>query len=174
MRYADGPTTEATAVVRAPIETVWALVTDISLPARFSTEFTGAEWIDDGPALGATFAGRNHHSAIGGWQTTCTVTQYNVHETFEWSVGEPDHPSAKWRFTCQMVDDGVQLTQWMQMGPAPSGLTPAIKAMPDKEERIIARRLGEHQLNMQANVNGIKQLAEHSANAETHTTTATD
>jgi hypothetical protein len=50
------------------------------------------------------------------------------------------------------------------MGPAPSGLTPAIEAMPDKEERIIARRLGEHQKNMQANVDGVKQLAEAAAN----------
>ena len=29
-------------------------------------------------------------------------------------------------------------------GPAPSGLTMAITAMPDKEERIVARRLGEY------------------------------
>ena len=112
------------------------------------------------PAVGATFAGRNHHAAIGGWQTTCTVTRYVDHEVFEWCVGEPDRPSAKWRFTLEPTADGVTLTQWMQMGPAPSGLTPAIEAMPDKEERIIARRLGEHQKNMQANVDGVKQLAE--------------
>ena len=83
---------------------------------------------------------------------------------FEWCVGEPDRPSAKWRFTLEPTADGVTLTQWMQMGPAPSGLTPAIEAMPDKEERIIARRLGEHQKNMQANVDGVKQLAENPAN----------
>ncbi len=39
------------------------------------------------------------------------------------------------------------------------GAYPAIQAMPDKEERIIAR-LGENQLNMQANVEGVKLLAE--------------
>jgi Polyketide cyclase / dehydrase and lipid transport len=169
MRYADGPTTEATTIVHAPIETVWALITDINLPARFSTEFTGAEWTGSGPELGATFVGRNHHTAIGGWQTTCTVTQYSLHETFEWCVGEPDHPSATWRFTVQQGADRVVLSQWMRMGPAPSGLTPAIEAMPDKEERIIARRLSEHQQNMQANVDGIKQLAENtSPTAETN------
>jgi hypothetical protein len=46
------------------------------------------------------------------------------------------------------------------MGPAPSGLTTAITAMPDKEERIIARRLQEYETNMRATVEGIKQLAE--------------
>jgi hypothetical protein len=48
----------------------------------------------------------------------------------------------------------------MQMGPAPSGLTPAIEAMPDKEERIVARRLEEHRANMGATLAGIKELAE--------------
>jgi hypothetical protein len=160
MRYSDGPTTEAHAFINAPVDIVWALITDINLPAKFSSEFQGADWIDAGPAVGATFAGRNHHAAIGGWQTTCTVSRYVDHEVFEWCVGAPEYPSATWRFTLESTLDGVTLTQRMQMGPAPSGLSPAIEAMPDKEERIIARRLGEHQKNMQANVDGVKQLAE--------------
>lgn len=160
MRYIDGPTTEAQAFINAPVDVIWALISDINLPAKFSSEFQGADWIDAGPAAGATFAGRNHHAAIGGWQTTCTVTRCVDHEVFEWCVGEPENPSATWRFTLEPLPEGVTLTQWMQMGPAPSGLTPAIEAMPDKEERIIARRLGEHQKNMQANVDGVKQLAE--------------
>lgn len=164
MRYADGPTTEARTTINAPVEIIWALITDINLPAKFSSEFQGADWIDTEPAVGATFAGRNKHSAIGSWQTTCTVTQYASHEVFEWCIGRPENPSAKWRFTLEPTTDGVTLTQWMQMGPAPSGLTPAIQAMPDKEEKIIARRLGEHQANMQANVDGVKQLAENSTN----------
>jgi hypothetical protein len=32
--------------------------------------------------------------------------------------------------------------------------------MPDKEERIIARRLDEHRANMQRTLEGIKALAE--------------
>jgi hypothetical protein len=39
-------------------------------------------------------------------------------------------------------------------------LTPAIEAMPDKEELIVARRLEEHRGNMAATVAGIKALAE--------------
>jgi hypothetical protein len=46
------------------------------------------------------------------------------------------------------------------MGPGPSGLTPLIERMPDKEERIIARRLQEWETNMTATITGIKQLAE--------------
>jgi hypothetical protein len=32
--------------------------------------------------------------------------------------------------------------------------------MPDKEDRIIARRLAEYETNMRATVEGIKQIAE--------------
>jgi len=46
------------------------------------------------------------------------------------------------------------------MGPAPSGLTIAITAMPDKEERIVARRLEEYETNMRATLEGIKRVAE--------------
>ena len=44
MRYSEGPTTEAKAVVHASGEVIWALITDIDLPARFSSEFQGADW----------------------------------------------------------------------------------------------------------------------------------
>lgn len=160
MRYADGPTAEVEIFVAAPAERVWPLVTDIDLPARFSTEFQGAHWIDDGPALAARFVGRNRHQARGEWEVTCVVTACDVGECFAWAVGDTDTPGATWRFTIDPAPGGVVLRQWAQIGPGPSGLTPVIAAMPDKEERIVARRLEEFRTNMQATVEGIKQLAE--------------
>jgi uncharacterized protein YndB with AHSA1/START domain len=161
VKYADGPSTEVEVVMDAPVERVWALVTDINLPARFSSEFQGARWLDAGPALGARFVGRNQHPAAGTWETTCVVTECTPHRTFEWSVGDPDFPSARWRFDLEPhAGGGTRLRQSMQMGPGPSGLTPAIEAMPDKEERIVARRLEEHRANMGATLAGIKELAE--------------
>ena len=160
MRYADGPTAEVEVVVHAPLERIWALVTDIGLPARFSSELRGAEWIDAGPAVGARFRGRNEHAAIGTWETTCVVTRCEPPRVFEWAVGSADHASAAWRFELEPDGETVRLRQWCRIGPAPSGLTPAILAMPGKEERIVARRLDEFRANMQATLDGIKQLAE--------------
>ena len=160
MRYADLPTAEVELLVQAPPERIWALVTDINVPARFSNEFAGAEWLDVGPCVGAQFKGSNEHPAIGTWQTTSVVTRCEPGRIFEWAVGDPEYPSARWRFELTPADGGVRLTQWCQMGPAPSGLSIAIEAMPDKEERIVARRLEEFRANMQATVAGIKQLAE--------------
>ena len=147
-------------LVHAPADRVLALVCDINVPARFSNEFAGAEWLAEGPCVGARFKGNNEHPAIGTWQTTSVVTRCEPGRIFEWAVGDPEYPSARWRFELTPAADGVWLAQWCQMGPAPSGLSIAIEAMPDKEERIVARRLEEFRANMKATVEGIKQLAE--------------
>ena len=162
MRYSDGPSVEVHVHVEASPERVWQLVTDIDLPARFSTEFQGATWIEtDGPAVGACFVGRNHHDALGEWETTSTVVQYEPRRRFEWAVTDADVPSASWWFELEPTGDGaVVLRQGTRLGPGRSGLNIAIDAMPEKEERIVARRLQEHERNMRATVEGVKRLAE--------------
>jgi uncharacterized protein YndB with AHSA1/START domain len=164
VKYADGPTVEVDVLVEAPVERVWALVTDIELPARFSPEFCGATWLDDGaPRLAARFVGRNHHDALGDWETTSFVTRFEPNRAFAWDVSDPANPSSSWWFLLEEVDGGVRLRQGTRMGPARSGLSYAIDRMPDKEERIVARRLREYEANMRATVEGIKRLAEEGA-----------
>lgn len=162
MRYADGPTAEADVIIHAPAERVWELVQDVDLPARFSNEFLGATWLDDGgPCLGARFVGRNAHDALGQWETTSWVVRYDPPSSFSWAVSDPDAPSATWWFELEDAGDGaVRLRHGGRMGPAPSGLSIAITAMPDKEERIIARRLQEWERNVRSTLDGIRQLAE--------------
>jgi uncharacterized protein YndB with AHSA1/START domain len=161
VKYADGPTVEVDVLIAAPIGRVWALVSDIDLPARFSGELLGARWIDDGPKVGARFIGRSHHDAMGDWETTSFVARYDPPRAFEWAVTDRAEPSASWWFDLDEEADGTtRLRQGMRMGPAPSGLSIAITAMPDKEERIVARRLAEHERNIQATLVGMKQLAE--------------
>ena len=163
MKYADCPTTETSIEINATLTEVWAKVCDITLPARFSDELQHVEWLDGETAagLGARFRGRNRHPVVGEWETVSTVTAFEPECLFEWSVGDPAHPSSKWRFVLASTDGGgVHLTQWLQIGPARSGLNPAIEAMPDKEERIITRRLDQHRANMAANLAGIKALFE--------------
>lgn len=158
--YADRPTTEVSVNVDAPPEAVWPLVVDLDLPARFSTEFRGADWLDP-PAVGARFLGRNAHEALGPWKTTSTVTELEPGRRFCYAVTDPAEPSALWRFTLDPLADGrTRLTQWMQIGPGRSGLSPAIEQIPAKERRIISRRLNEHRANMLRTCEGIKELAE--------------
>jgi hypothetical protein len=164
LRYSDCPSTESEVQIAAPAAVVWALVCDIQLPARFSSEFNGGEWLDgaSSPAPGARFTGRNHHPAIGDWETTSTICEFEPEQVLGWAVGDPADPSARWRFTLTADGSGTRLTQWqwMQIGPGPSGISAAIEAMPDKESRILHRRLGEHSTNMTATLAGIKETAE--------------
>jgi uncharacterized protein YndB with AHSA1/START domain len=162
MRYADGPTAEAEVHIEASPARVWDLVTDIELPARFSPEFQGATWLDGavGAELGARFVGRNRHPAIGEWETTSVVVACDRERVLSWAVGEADDPAATWRFELTPDGDGTRLRQWVRMGPAPSGLSMAIAARPDKEEKIIANRQLEHAANMRKTLEGIKALAE--------------
>ena len=162
LRYSDCPTTQAEVLIAAPAPIVWALVCDIQLPARFSSEFDGGEWLDGAsrPALGARFTGRNHHPAVGRWETTSTICEYQPEQVLGWAVGDPGWPGARWRFTLAAQAGGTRLTQWMQIGPAPSGISAAIEARPDKESAILHRRLAEHQANITATLAGIRELAE--------------
>ena len=164
MKYADCPTASVSIDVAAPPAVVWALVSDIGLSSRFSTEVSRTEWLDgvDGPALGARFVGHSAHDAIGEWSTTCIVTAFEPEHVFEWSViGRDDDVSSIWRYTITDRGDGrVDLEFWFQMGPGRGGLNDAIERMPDKEERIVARRMKEHRLNMERVVAGVKELAE--------------
>ena len=162
VRYSENPTAHVEVHVAAPPSALWPLVSDITVPVRFSTELVGADWADGaaGPCAGARFTGRSHHDAIGDWQATCVVIACDEDRAFSWAVGDPAYPSARWGFELEPADGGTRLRQWAILGPAPSGLTPAITAMPDKEERIVARRLAEHEANMRRCVEGIKALAE--------------
>jgi Polyketide cyclase / dehydrase and lipid transport len=162
LRYADCPTTEAELVIDARPAVVWLLVTDIQVPARFSSEFQGGQWLDGatGPQLGARFRGRNHHPARGSWETVSTVCELEPERVFAWAVGDPAVPAARWRFTLEPAGPGTRVRQWMQMGPGASGISELIEQMPDKEHRILQRRLAEHRANMVATLAGIKALAE--------------
>lgn len=162
VRLAQGPAVEVSTRIEAPPAVVWRYVTDVALPARFSSELQDAEWLDgaEGPAVGARLRGRNRHPRVGEWETVSTVTAMEVERLLEWRVGDPDEPAAAWRFELDVDGGATVLRQRCRLGPGPSGLTAALEAMPDKEELIIERRLAEHRTNMEATVAGIKDLCE--------------
>lgn len=157
LRLVDRPGTEATLHVDASPEAVWALVSDVTMPVRFSDELHEVRWLDgaERPAVAARFVGRNRHAAVGEWETTCTITRCDPPREFAWAVEDPDDPVADWGFSLTPDDGGTRLTQWVRFGTARSGLSPAIEAMPDKESKILHGRLGQLRANMERNLAGI-------------------
>jgi hypothetical protein len=165
-RYADGPTAQVQTWVNAPREAVWAIVADVESMPAMSSELQSVSWCEGvtGPAVGSRFVGVNRHDALGEWSSISYVIECEPPATFAWAVSDPADPSATWRFTLRPADGGTELTQWMRIGPGRSGLSLAIDAMPDKEEKIVFVRLREFEHAMTATLAAIKQRAE-AANA---------
>jgi uncharacterized protein YndB with AHSA1/START domain len=161
-RYADKPTVEVQTWIDASPKRVWELVSDIQLMPTMSPELQSIEWLDGatGPAVGASFIGHSKHEALGEWSTTSHVIDYEPERVFAWAVEDPANPTAVWRFRLEPKDGGTELSEWMQMGPARSGLSFAIDRMPDKEQKIVFVRMREFEQNMGFTLQQIKKQAE--------------
>ena len=146
--------------IDASPERVWELVSDINIPAQFSTEFVGAEWVDaDGPRQSASFIGRNRREDRA-WQTTSFVVACDPPRVFAWNVSDPDQPSAQWRFELEPIGEGTRLRQHMNIGPGRSGTSRAMEEDPGQAQEILARRRDQLRRNMELTTQGIKRLAE--------------
>ncbi|HET9876163.1 MAG TPA: SRPBCC family protein [Mycobacterium sp.] len=163
MRYRDCPTVEVSERIVGDAAEIWAVVTDITLPVRFSAELQKVEWLDgaDHAVVGARFRGYNKHPALGEWHTDCRVVEVEEPTRWVWEVEGDAGASATWGFEVDPTSDGAIVRQWGRMGPGRSGLSLAIAARPEKEGRIVARRLTEWEAGMRANLAGIKALIEH-------------
>ena len=145
LRFEDGPGAIAEVDIAASPATVWSLVSDLNLPARFSNEFVGAEWASDDRGVGAMFHGRNQHPAIGEWTIPCFVDACDEPRAFGWRTSDADNPGARWRFDLEPREGGTRLRFSYVMGPGPSGTTMAITNNPGKETRVLRRRIDEVQ-----------------------------
>lgn len=161
-RYCDKPTVGADIWIDAPPSRVWDIVTDVDLMPTMSDELQRIEWLDEAkePAQGARFIGYSKHEALGEWQSTSHVIEYESGHVFAWAVSDPDDPSAVWRFRVEPKDGGTQLSQSMQLGPGRSGLSFAIDRMPEKEQKIVFVRLREFEQSIAVTLEQIKKLAE--------------
>ena len=158
--HADGAGVTVEVDVDAPPEAVWPFINDINLPAQFSDEFQGAEWISTEPAVGATFLGRNRNERMGDWEVVCHVVEHEENQVFAWNSVDPDQPAAQWRFELIPLAGATRLRFSMVLGPGPSGLTAIIETMPDKEAKLVANRQAGQTSNMRRCVEGIRDLVE--------------
>ena len=161
-RYADKPTVEVRIWVDAPPARVWELVSDIGLMPSMSSELQSVAWLDgaNGPTAGARFTGRSKHEAMGEWETTSYIVEFEPERVFGWAVEDPANPSALWRFRLEPKDGGTELSEWVQLGPARSGLSFAIDRMPDKEQKIVFVRMREFERSITVTLEQLKALAE--------------
>ena len=155
---ADGPGAVVEVDIKAKVDEVWDVVTDLDLSAGYSDESLGATWAEgvDGPSLGARFTGRNTHPAIGEWEVECFVNRYVAGVEFGWVTSDADNPGAQWCFEMTSIAGATRLRYSLRLGPGPSGISAAISNMPDREPAILLRRIEEHAASMQRVVDGVK------------------
>lgn len=162
MRMSDRPSVEVSLTVAAPPERVWKLVSDVTRVGDWGVECASAQWVDgaDGPVVGARFRGHQVRKDRE-WETVSVVIESEPGVSFAWAVQDPTNPAATWRYHLEPDGSGGTVVRYRAvMGPGASGLTATISTMPDREERIIAGRLKEHELNMMTTLHSIKQAAE--------------
>ena len=160
-RIQDGPGVVAEIDTDARPRQVWEVISDINMPAKFSDEFAGAEWLsDDEIAAGAIFRGRSAISDGREWETNCIVTEWVERETFEWRTTDPENPGAIWRFDLAEQGAGSRLRFSMIIGKENNSTAPRAMADPSLENQILFERRLIHKANMQRVLEGVKALVD--------------
>ena len=98
---------EATTVVDAPPDAVYALVTDVTRTGEWSPECYRAEWLDGatGAQPGAKFKGWNKQGFMR-WSTKPTVLTAELGKEFSFRTNE-----TVWRYRFEADGGGTRLTE---------------------------------------------------------------
>ena len=114
---------EASVVINAPIDAVWALVSDVTRTGEWSVECRGAEWLHGATTAvpRAMFRGKNRRNATR-WSRTCEVLEVDAPHRFGWRTLPtrllPD--STRWEFELSAQDNGTKLTERMHVLKIPA------------------------------------------------------
>jgi ligand-binding SRPBCC domain-containing protein len=104
----------------APVEEVWALVSDVTRIGEFSPETFEAKWTkgSTGPEAGATFSGHVKRNGVGPtYWSPCVVTQCVKNEVFEFVVGTEKVAATKWGYRLQRDGSGTKVTEYFELQP---------------------------------------------------------
>jgi uncharacterized protein YndB with AHSA1/START domain len=107
------------AVIPAPPEQVYALLSDITRMGEWSPETTNAEWLDgaSNAEVGVRFKGRNRIGSVK-WSTKPVITEATPGHAFAFKV--PGRFGARWRYDLAPSDGGTLVTESVaQARPSP-------------------------------------------------------
>jgi uncharacterized protein YndB with AHSA1/START domain len=111
---------EVTVRMAAPVERVWALVSDVTRIGEFSPETFEAEWLGDatGPEVGARFRGHVKRNGRGPtYWAECVVTECVPDRTFAFGVEMRGEILNTWRYDLAPDGDGTAVTESFTLTP---------------------------------------------------------
>jgi ubiquinone/menaquinone biosynthesis C-methylase UbiE len=93
--------------ISATVETLWAMVTDVSRMGEWSPETFEAGWVGlPGPEVGARFRGCNRLRWVGTWCSMATIVDCDPPRRFGFVIGkDPSRPNTEWTYDFEVVDD---------------------------------------------------------------------
>lgn len=110
---------DVSAVIEAPSDVLYALVSDVTRMGEWSPENVGGRWLDGvtEPAVGARFRGANRRGWRR-WSTTCTVVAAEPGRTFAFDVRVAGFRTSRWTYAFRAVGDGTEVTEsWSDHRP---------------------------------------------------------
>ena len=141
---------EVRATFDAPIDEVWALLSDVERMAGLGPEHVAATWDVDGPSVGARFTGVNRRGDFE-WSVPCIVTVCQPPVLFEWTVGDASAPSSTWSYELAPESEGTTIvTQRFRHGPGFSFVRASTERAPDEAGAVIDARCGSLRSGMEA------------------------
>ena len=108
--------------MKAPAESIWDLVSDVTRIGSYSPETFEAEWLDGatGPAMGARFRGHVKRNGRGPtYWTKCTVVASEPGREFAFGVGGSAKALNVWRYRLEPAGDGTDVTESFELGDQP-------------------------------------------------------
>ena len=97
--------------INAPVEKVWAMVTDLPRMGEWSPENQGGEWADGaaGPAVGATFKGKNRNGKKN-WSTSVKVNAVDAPHRFSFGLMVFGKNWCDWVYEIEPIATGCRVT----------------------------------------------------------------
>ena len=97
--------------INAPVEKVWAMVTDLPRMGEWSPENQGGEWADGatGPAVGATFKGKNGNGKKN-WSTSVKVNAVDAPRKFSFGLMVFGKNWCDWVYEIEPTATGCRVT----------------------------------------------------------------
>lgn len=115
---------EASLVVAAPADDVYALVADVTRMPEFSPEVVSCRWLDGacGPAPGARFEAVNQSPAGKRWKNRPVVTVADPGREFAFTRTEPLAGSIVWRYRFEPDAAGTRVVESYEVERPITGL----------------------------------------------------
>ena len=100
------------AVLAAPPDVVWALVSDVTRTPELSPEISSCRWLDGhtGPAVGARFEATNTVNGKS-WKNRPVVTAAEPGRVFAFARTERFSGTVAWRYDLEPVGEGTRVTE---------------------------------------------------------------